>query len=496
MSEQELNNQEHANPVNNEETIQTVPVETAPVETIPVETAPVESAPVEIVSETPEHISQPEANAEIAIEAPAETPTEESPKSVVIEQEPSAAEKRKEEREKRKKLEEEMLATLEKIFNEGGTIEAVIVERIKGGLRLDYSGMRLFMPASHFGLKKTPLEQELNDAVGKTVTVHISEIQKEDSGRATIVASRKKLLSETYFAGIKEGDIVEGTVSSLTTFGMFVDVNGVEGMVHVSRMASFHVANPSTLFKKGDHVKATISSIDKEKFRIGLSTKDFVASPWDTIETTYSTGAVVKGKVKRFTEFGTYIELQPGIEGLLRNGDLAWGKRNVNAADLLKEGQVIDIAVLNSSAEKKRVGLSLKHLSPNPWKTITDTFPPGTNANVTVKQVHEKGYLVDVNAEFDGFIPKGRVKSVPGKNSFSVGDTLDATVIDSNGETESLIFAPVYSEAELASLPQKQSRGYREMRDRDEHTGPLPNAPSITLLDMLSEEQRSGLTNK
>jgi len=288
MSEQELNNQEHADPANNEETVQ--------------------SAPAEQVSETPEHISQPEANAEIAIEQPAETSTEESPKSVVIEQEPSAAEKRKEEREKRKKLEEEMLTTLEKIFNEGGTIEAVIVERIKGGLRLDYNGMRLFMPASHFGLKKTPLEQELNDAVGKTVTVHISEIQKEDSGRATIVASRKKLLSETYFAGIKEGDIVEGTVSSLTTFGMFVDVNGVEGMVHVSRMASFHVADPSTLFKKGDHVKATISSIDKDKFRIGLSTKDFVASPWDNIETTYPTGAVVKGKVKRFTEFGTYIE--------------------------------------------------------------------------------------------------------------------------------------------------------------------------------------------
>lgn len=151
MSEQELNNQEHADPANNEETVQ--------------------SAPAEQVSETPEHISQPEANAEIAIEQPAETSTEESPKSVVIEQEPSAAEKRKEEREKRKKLEEEMLTTLEKIFNEGGTIEAVIVERIKGGLRLDYNGMRLFMPASHFGLKKTPLEQELNDAVGKTVTV-------------------------------------------------------------------------------------------------------------------------------------------------------------------------------------------------------------------------------------------------------------------------------------------------------------------------------------
>ncbi|MEN9829208.1 MAG: binding domain, partial [Bacteroidota bacterium] len=128
-------------------------------------------------------------------------------------------------------------------------------------------------------------------------------------------------------------------------------------------------------------------------------------------------------------------------------------------------------------------------------KTIAETFPPGTSANVTVKQVHEKGYLVDVNAEFDGFIPKGRVKPVPGKSSFSVGDKVDVTVIDSNGETESLILAPVYSEEELASLPQRQSRGPREMRDRDEHTGPLPDAPSITLLDMLTEEQRSGLTN-
>jgi small subunit ribosomal protein S1 len=476
MSEQELNNQEHAAPANNEETVQ--------------------SASAEQVSETPEHISQPEVKADAPEEQNATTSTEELPKSVVIEQEPSAAEKRKEEREKRKKLEEEMLATLEKIFNEGGTIEAVIVERIKGGLRLDYNGMRLFMPASHFGLKKTPLEQELNDAVGKTFTVNISEIQKDDSGRTTIVASRKKLLSDAYFTDIKEGDVVEGTVSSLTSFGMFVDVNGVEGMVHVSRMASFHVADPSSLFKKGDHVKATITSIDKDKFRIGLSTKDFVASPWDSIETTYPTGAVVKGKVKRFTEFGTYIELQPGIEGLLRNGDLAWGKRGVNAQDMMKEGQMIDVAVLNSSAEKKRVGLSIKHLTSNPWKTIADTLPPGTSAHVTVKQVHEKGYLVDVNADFDGFIPKGRVKSVPGKSSFSIGDVVDAIVIDSNGETESLILAPVYTEEELAALPQKQSRGPREMRDREEHSGPLPDAPSITLLDMLSEEQRSGLTNK
>ena len=470
MSEQELNNQEQ---------MPSVPAEQATEN--PVDTTQSEQAPETSAMPSPE---QQDAS------------TTESPKSVVIEQEPSAAEKRKEEREKRKKLEEEMLATLEKIHSEGGTIEAVVVEKIKGGLRLNYNGLRIFMPASHFGLKKTPQVEELNDAVGKTFTVNISEIQKDEQGRATVVASRKKLLSEEFFANIKEGDTVEGTVSTITTFGVFIDVQGVEGMVHVSRMASFRVGDPASLFKKGDTVKATVTSIDKEKLRMGLSTKDFVASPWDSVETTYPTGAVVKGTVKRFTEFGTYIELQPGIEGLLRNGDLAWGKRNVNPQDIMKEGQTIEVAILNASQEKKRVGLSIKHLQANPWKTVTETFAPGTQATVKVKQVHDKGYLVDVNADFDGFIPKGRVKPVPGKSTFAVGDSIDAVVIDSNGETESLILAPAYSQEELDSLPQRPARGQREPRERDEPSGPLPEAPSITLLDMLSEQQRSELTNK
>ena len=468
MSEQELNNQEQ---------MPAVPTEQAT--EIPVDSTQSEQVPETSATPSPEQ---------------QDAPATESQKSVVIEQETSAAEKRKEEKEKRKKLEEEMLATLEKIQSEGGTIEAVVAERIKGGLRLQYNGMRLFMPASHFGLKKTPQVEELNDAVGKTLTVNISEIQKDEQGRVTIVASRKKLLSQDFFDKVKEGDIVEGTVSSITAFGVFIDVQGVEGMVHVSRMASFRVAEPASLFKKGDAVKATVTSIDKDKLRMGLNTKDFVASPWDSVETTYPTGAVVKGTVKRFTEFGTYIELQPGIEGLLRNGDLDWGKRNVNAQDIMKEGQTIEVAILNSSKEKKRVGLSIKHLQSNPWKTVTETFAPGTLATVTVKQVHDKGYLVDVNADFDGFVPKGRVKPVPGKHAFAVGDSIEATVIDSNGETESLILAPAYTQEELDALPQKPARGQREPRERDEPSGPLPEAPSITLLDMLSEKQRSELT--
>ncbi|MFM8840360.1 MAG: S1 RNA-binding domain-containing protein [bacterium] len=489
MSEQELNNQDQ--PASQEamphpESSETVSESSAPISQ--------QESPAESTEQTSQSVESSETTAQSTHEH-TESQSSETQKSVVIEQEPSAAEKRKEEREKRKKLEEEMLATLEKVFNEGGTIEALVVERIKGGLRLNYNGMRLFMPASHFGLKKTAQEQDLNDAVGKTFTVNISEIQKDDQGRATIVASRKKLLSSAFFNTVKEGDIVEGTVSSITAFGVFVDVQGVEGMVHVSRMASFRVGDPASLFKKGDTVKATITSIDKDKFRMGLSTKDFVASPWDTVETTYPTGAVVKGTVKRFTEFGTYIELQPGIEGLLRNGDLAWGKRNVSAQDIMKEGQTIEVAVLNASAEKKRVGLSIKHLSPNPWKTIAETLPAGANATVTIKQIHEKGYLVDVNADFDGFIPKGRVKPVPGKSSFAIGDKVDAVVIDSNGETESLILAPSYTQEELDALPQRAPRGPRESRERDEPSGPMPEAPSITLLDMLSEEQRSGLTN-
>ena len=540
MSDQELN---HANPnadesslINETSALETVsthevvsettivePVATsaetaeAPAETAeaPAETAEAPAETAEAPAETAEALAEPvEATAETA-EAPAETAeataetveaTAETveattiPATVEIEQDTSAADKRKEEKEKRKQLEEEQAAITDTIHADQSVIEVTVAERIKGGLRLDYNGTRLFMPASHFGLKRAPSDKELTDAVGTAIPVQIIEIQKDENGRRTVVASRRKLLRDSFFGSIKEGDIVEGTVSSLTTFGIFVDINGVEGMVHISRMASYRIADPSVLFKKGDHVKATVSGIDSERGRLALSTKDFVSSPWDAVETKYPTGTVVKGIAKRFTDFGTYVEIEPGLEGLLRNADLVWGRRGVFAQDLLQEGVVIDLAVLNSSAEKKRIGLSLKHMKPNPWKTIQDTHPAGSNVSVTVSQVNPNGLLVNINEDFDGFVPRSKVRNVSGKNAFAIGDTFEATIVDSNGDTESLVLAPQYTDEELASIPQRnqnsgQNSGQRSPRDNrsGDPKVTLPDTPTITIMDLLSEAQKSNL---
>lgn len=427
---------------------------------------------------------------------------------VEITEETPASEKRREERERRKKLEEEIASELEKAQADGTLIEVQVTERIKGGLRLDYKGVRLFMPGSHFSLRAAAAESDLEAAVGKPLTVTILEAQKDEKGRRTYVASRRQQIKEQLMGNLNTGDTVEGIVTSVRPFGVFVDLNGIEGMVHISRIANFRIGDPSQYFKTGDKVKASITSIDKAKGKISLSTKDFMVSPWEEAESRYPIGAVVKGTVSHFSEFGTYIQIEPGIEGLLRNADLSWGRRSVTPQDLMQIGAAIDVVVLSVSGAKKRIGLSLKHLRPNPWKTIHETHPIGTIINTTVIDVsNPKGLLVQVNEDLDGFVPRSRVKNVPGKSSFSVGDAMEAIVIDSDGEKESLVLAPNYSEEELSALPQGGGRGERgdrgdrggrgdRGRDRnDSHTANLPQTPSITLMDLLSDKQRSSLKN-
>ncbi len=375
--------------------------------------------------------------------------------------------KRNEERAAAQKALDEVFAELTEIKNADGTIEVEIADRIKGGLRAIYKNVRLFMPASHFSTKRVATEQDLLDAVGKKYTVNIQELQQDDQGRKTIVVSRKKLAKEEFFSELKEGAIVDGRVSFVASFGVFVDLNGVEGLIHISRLSHNHVEDATKIYKKGDPIQAKVIAIDIAKEKITLSRKELEPSPWVNVENEFPEGSRHKGVVKRFADFGTYVMVKPGVEGLLRNYDLSWGRRINHPSEVLTVGQTIDVQILSVSEEKKRVALGHKQTMSNPWDTISDTLPVGTMVQTVVREVSPQGVVVRVNDEFDGFVPRGRVRN--NDASMVVGNTVELMVLDAVPATASLILAPKYEDDGGGYSNERRSdRGGNENNYRNE----------------------------
>ena len=488
-----------------------------------------EAAVMEAVAESPAG-AVAETSAKPVVAETAAEPSEEEQQSAAEKAAAKAAEA--ERRRQYKEMLDGLFAELEQIHAAGETVEVTVKERIKGGLRVQYKDLRLFLPASHFSLKRTPTEQEMQTAIGTTMPVHINEIQQDEQGRKTVVVSRRKVLTSSFFDTISEGDIVEGKVVSMAPFGVFVDLNGIEGLIHISRLSSARVEDPSQVVKKGELIKAKVIAVDKNAERISLSRREFEESPWVRAEQDFPVGNMVKGVVKRITDFGAYVALKPGIEGLLRNSELSWGRRVHHPSEVVTPGQEIELMVLSVSAESKRIALGLKQTKSNPWETIVEKLPVGTIANATVRQSSANGLVVRLNEDFDGFIPRSKIRNIGGKvRNYNPDETLEVTVIDINPETFSLILAPKYDEAELAmetasyeerprredraprqddraprqddrSAPRRDDRGPRRedkgprRNDREKPMDNMPQqdvSPSFTFFDLLSEEEKQGL---
>lgn len=445
--------------------------------TDPVAEAPVEApAPAEAVAQAPQ------------ADAPAESPAhEESPKApapVVIT--------------------DELLAKLQNAKEAGEIIHVQVAERVKGGLRVLFEGVRLFLPASQFYIKKTPTNEELESVVGTSIPVQVFEIQKDETGKISIIASRKSLLKNEFLKSIKVGDTVEGVISTIMPFGVFVDIGGYDGLIHISRISHQHVENPHNMFKRGDTVKAKIIEIDTAKDKIALSTKEFEESPWTTAEADFPAGSRHKGIVKRLADFGAFVELKRGIEGLLRVGELSWTKRTGHPSEVLTVGQEIEVMVTDVSAEKKQVGLSLKRLSDSPWKGLSEKLPIGAETTGVVKQVTGQGAVVTVGGEYDGFMPRSKMRDIMRGNRipYSPGDMVSVIVADMNEDNQSLILAPKVSEEEMAQAAARGDNGRRERREGGEDRGPRARVPkeseasankNFSLADLLSESERTRL---
>jgi len=293
---------------------------------------------------------------------------------------------------------------------------------------------------------------------------------------------------EDFWENLKEGDIVEGKISSIATFGVFVDLGGVEGLIHISRLSQVHVDDPTKFVNKGDTIQAVVVEINKDKNRIALSRRELEESPWSTVEEDFPVDTMHKGLVRRLTEFGAYIELRPGVDGLLRTPEISWTKRVKRPDDFFKVGQEIQVKVVGVSADKRSLSLSYKQTLDNPWPKMVDKYPVGAEFDGEVFQVIPQGMIVTVAGEIDGFMPRSKMKRLLNGNQipFSSGDKLRVLIADLIPADESLILSPKIEVNE-------ESFQRREKKPNRKESSPKVQDGGISLGDMISDNALKGL---
>ncbi len=286
---------------------------------------------------------------------------------------------------------------------EGNTVKGTITERIKGGFRVDLGGVTAFLPQSHVdfkGQKKAEhyLEQEYEFTILK-------------ASSRNYVVSRRELLEEEYnkkkaelLATLEEGDLVNGTIKNITDYGVFIDLGGIDGLLHISDISWGKVSHPSDFFAVGDDIEVIVLSIDKENEKISLGYKQKTPDPWTTVEEKYPVGTKVDAKVVNLKNYGAFVEVEPGVEGLVHVNDMSWTQKISKAQQFLKVGDELEATVLEVSAENKKLGLGLKQLKENPWDVIQDKFKPGDVIEGEIKNVTEFGAFMEIFDGVDGLI--------------------------------------------------------------------------------------------
>ncbi|MFC2129940.1 S1 RNA-binding domain-containing protein [Bacteroidota bacterium] len=429
-------------------------------------------------------------NSNLATEEKVEHPTSKETKPETQDQskpEESPA-KNEEYQSPKQKYFDEIFTELKEKINSKETIEIEVKARIRGGLRVHYKELPMFLPTSHFTLKRNPSEEEMQASIGQTFNVLVHEYQEFDEGRKAVIVSRKKLLLDEVWNKIQIGDIIEGKVSSIASFGVFVEFEGVEGLIHISRLSKIHIDDPNRFFKKGQSIQAKIIDINKEKSKIALSRKELEESPWKSIEEKIKPETQVKGIVRRLTDFGAYVELKPGVDGLLRNSELSWTKRVKRPSEILSPGQEIIVEILSISEEKENASLSYKRTQPNPWNELSERFKIGSEYEGTVLQVIPQGAIVNIAEGIDGFMPRSKMRPImKGKNiPFKSGDKIDVIISDLNPQEESLILAP------------KVNEGFIQKSSGEKHSNnklKTPSKSTFSLGDMLSEKEIQKLSD-
>jgi small subunit ribosomal protein S1 len=327
---------------------------------------------------------------------------------------------------------------LEAAFAEKRTIGGTVLEGVKGGLRVDV-GVRAFMPASRSGAKD---QAELEKLVGQQIECRITKI---DTAAEDVVVDRRVVLEERerearreIFDRLQEGSVVRGTVRTLMDFGAFVDIGGVDGLLHVTDMAYARNVKPSDVVQPGGEIEVKILKINRETRKIALGLKQLSPDPWSLTAEKYPQGSRVRGKVSRVADFGAFVELEPGVEGLIHVSEMSWTKKNVRAADVVKAGEAVEVVVLTVNPADKRMSLGLKQALGDPWEDALHKYEVGSIVEGPVTSLAKFGAFVDIGDGIEGLIHVGDISREKRLNHPSeilkMGEKVKAQVLEIDRE--------------------------------------------------------------
>ena len=336
---------------------------------------------------------------------------------------------------------EESWIRLEKAFEAQDKVDGVIFNQVKGGFTVDLDGAVAFLPRSQVDIR--PI-RDVSPLMGVPQPF---QILKMDRRRGNIVVSRRTVLEESraeqrheIVANLEEGQIIEGVVKNITDYGAFVDLGGIDGLLHVTDIAWRRVNHPSEVLSIGQTVKVKIIKINHETHRISLGMKQLLDDPWQGIDAKYPVGARFHGRVTNITDYGAFVELEPGIEGLIHVSEMSWTKKNVHPGKIVATSQEVDVQVLEVDPVKRRISLGLKQTLTNPWEAFAEKHPVGSEVEGEVKNKTEFGLFVGLEGDVDGMVHLSDLDwNRPGEqviDEYKKGDTVSAKVLDVDIEKE------------------------------------------------------------
>ena len=293
---------------------------------------------------------------------------------------------------------------LEKLHKEEKSIEGKIISRIKGGMMVDI-GVKAFLPGSQIDLHPV---RDLDGLVGRVVPLKIIKINHR---RGNVVVSRRVLLEETRdkkrqttLSTLKEGQLIQGTVKNITDYGAFIDLGGIDGLLHITDMSWGRVSHPSEMFTVGDRVEVTVLKYDRETGRISLGLKQKTADPWTNVANKYPVGTRIKGRVVSLTDYGAFVEIEPGVEGLVHVSEMSWTHEVRHPSRVVSIGDQVEAAVLNVDPASRKISLGMKQTAPNPWNMVEEKYPVGTRIEGKVKSLTDFGAFIGLEEGIDGLI--------------------------------------------------------------------------------------------
>ncbi len=330
---------------------------------------------------------------------------------------------------------------LESEFGEGKRVEGRIFGRVKGGFTVDLDGAVAFLPGSQVDIRP------VRDVTPLMDVPQPFQILKMDRRRGNIVVSRRAVLEETraeqrseLINDLVEGQIIDGVVKNITDYGAFVDLGGIDGLLHVTDMSYKRVNHPSEVIAIGDTVKVQIVRINAETQRISLGMKQLESDPWDGVAAKYPVGMKLQGQVTNITEYGAFVELEAGIEGLVHVSEMSWTKKNVHPGKIVSTSQEVDVMVLEVDSDKRRISLGLKQAQRNPWEEFAEKHPVGTEVEGEVKNATEFGLFIGLDGDVDGMVHMSDIAwGISGEDALALhrkGEMVKAIVLDVDVDKE------------------------------------------------------------